>query len=744
MSYREYYEFLWDGIEGRAVAARTDDTGAPVDQKFFVWPDQAEDLYAFTEANADRDLYTSVSLFRANRAKKGVVGATTCVHGDADTFNVADARLEPSMIVHTSEGKTHLYWKIIDSTDPHQIEELAHGVSAAHPKDATGFDDGWAINKLLRVPGTTNTGYSNPKSKKYVRGADANEVTVEFTGAEYTLEEFAEAYPPVAELVLEDKNLPDALPSLAEALNSITSSTVLLDLLDHGHSRQNLDRSDALFLLENECFRLGATDEATFVICQSSKVNKFQQDGKANADELLWKDVLRARAKVGVSEVYEDDDDDVVVTVQPQKKDAAIDFLTAEEKDNLRPTFISEYLAWASSKTDAAHDYHIASAFTVLSTVFSDYGHAVPKWGKTNLNLWFMVLGETTRSRKSTARGQMLKFISALSDDDLYTYDLGSDFTPEALDNALLERPNRSALVHRDEFQGFLREMDQKAYLAGAKQKLTEIYDGHVSGKLRATGENKRRASVETSLVLFAMGIRDQVAASMTQEDFQSGFLTRFIYVEAPAPKRTRSNDWVPQADITEVKEGDKVFEALVHQLDVARSHWDSFVPADGPTTPVPCTPEAWERLWKFSSDVLDAAEGQHRHAIIEASSQRLTTSILKAATLLAMYECCDEVELSHMLAAINYCSTWFLHMVSMANRVSESVWERKQEEVIEYIMARGGTAYQDTTYAKFRKELRTREFLEILDALKQAGVLQTAINETNKRAVLTVLDPAA
>jgi hypothetical protein len=337
----------------------------------------------------------------------------------------------------------------------------------------------------------------------------------------------------------------------------------------------------------------------------------------------------------------------------------------------------------------------------------------------------------------------MLSFIRALSDDDSYMYDLGSDFTPEALDNALLDRPNRSGLVHRDEIQGWLKELEQKAYMAGAKQKLTEIYDGHVSGKLRATGEQKRRASVNVSLSLFAMGIRTQVAAYLDQEDFQSGFLTRFIYVEADAPQRTKDSDRIKQADPNEAKEGDPIFTELVQRLETSRDHWNSFVPVDGHTVPVLCTPEAWERLNHFITDVLDAAEGHERHDIIDASSQRLTQSILKAATLLAMFDCCDEVELSHMLAAINYCASWFLHMVSMANRISASAWERRQSQVEQFVAEKGGTCTWESAYKKFKSDLKYREFQEIVQALEESGVLRAFVDD-KKRRYLELVDGEA
>jgi hypothetical protein len=721
----EFFRFLHRDNRGLAVIALLGSSGQLTNQKFFSWPEQAEQMLAYCAANAGKDVYTSGTLFRGTRARKTNAKAVSFVHADADTFNVADARVPPSMIVHSSPGKTQLWWLLEDTSDPDKIEPLSHAVSLAHPKKGTGLDDGWAVNKLMRVPGTTNLKYETPHT-----------VTMEITGHTYTLAGFSEAYPPAPEATTASRPMGD-LPTRGAALATLKASPGLMQLLNKKDA-SGVNRSDGLFLLEQELFRCGATDEVAFVICKDHPFNKFEADGKYNADEKLWDDIQRARHKSELAPAGPDtvEVQNAEVTVEPTKKHKMVDFLTAEEKDRMAATFVDDYVEWARSKTDAAHEYHVAGAFTLLSTIFSDYGHAIPKFGRLPLNLWFMVLGSTTRSRKSTTKDMMLRFIEALGDEENYRYDLGSDFTAEALDNALLDRPNRSALLNRDEVHGLLHEMRSKAYMSGMSQKMTDIYGGKVSGKLRATGEQKRRASVNTSLVLYMMGIKDQVAEVLSEEDFQSGFLTRFIYVMAEAPKRTPESDYLQQADLSEVKQGDPVFTDLLNRLKTAREHWDSFVEVDGPTQAVPCAPDAWARLNKFIVDVLDAAEGQEKSGIIEASSQRLTLSILKSATLLAMFDCCDTVELPHMLAAINYCSTWFVHMVEMANEVSSSLWRKKQKAIEDLLLAKGGEVKWEVVYKAMNRQMdmRPRDFAEVITAMQESGVVNPRIDDKKAR----------
>lgn len=732
---KEFFQAVFQDGSGKLCLSLLDSERNPTIQHFLSWPEQADEAVDYVLAHADKDLYFTPTLFMAPNARRASAQWTSVVYGDADTCPVDSLLLLPSIVVHTSAEKTHVYWHIDGLKDPNEAEAWSHGVSIAHPKAETGFDNGWAANKLLRVPGTSNTKYSDPDSDDYIEGYEPFTVNAAYTGAVYTADEFGAAYKQADVQTILNKDMGE-IPSYTEALNSLTNVTQdLLDLISRSYEKRQKG-SEALFLLQQELFRLGATDEATFAICKQSGLNKFVRDGRGNADELLWGDVLRARSKSELE--FRDGTEPKVtrVTVQPEAKAKEIDFLTKEEKANLKRTFIDEYKTWAASKTDAAAEYHVASAFMILSMIFSDFGHAIPDFGKLPLNLWFMVLGDTTRSRKSTTKKQMLRTLWALQRDGEYHYDLGSDFTGEGLTSELLQRANRSSLIHVDEAQDFIVGLDRKPYLAGLRGQMTELYDGHVNGKLRATGAVKAASTAEISLGMFMMGIRDQLASVLTTEDFQSGFLTRFIYVEAEPPPRTKETDKIRQASKQDQVK-DFVFEGFVAKLDEARAHWESLTGGgSNPTIAVPCTDEAMERLNEFVTALLDEAEGTERSGIVQASSQRLSLSILKAATLIGMSEMKDEVELDDMLAAINYCGSWFMHLVKMTTKVSESNWSRRMNSIEEFVVEHGGSVEWEKTYRNFRGDLKTREFVEVIQALEEAGIVKVVWEnpEANKK----------
>ena len=733
--YKDFFTNVWGELKGQVDIARLNSDGELKNHRFFAWPEQAEDIYAYVEKYQDEDVYFTPVLFRAPKRQRVVAGQAQVVYGDADTFDLDNILLEPSIIVHTSDGKTHLYWLLSDVQDAQLCETLSHSVSVAHPKKETGFDDGWSCTKLLRVPGTRNRKYSGEADKGY-------EVHAEYTGCVYTEEEFSAVYPLVPEYTFEFAPFPEKeLMNYAEALGSIKGSLELENLLNTPAYEKNGSGSEALYKLYCELFRLGATDEATYVIVERSALNKWKRDGHRNPGELLWADIQRARAKE--STVIEGDeeeyDEDTTITVAPRPKPKGYDFLTPFEKENLDRTFVDEYLTWAKTKTDAAEQYHIAGAFTILACVFADFGHAAPKWGDLQLNLWFMVLGSTTLSRKSTTKSLMMKCIEALEAED-YNYDLGSKFTAEGLDEALRAGANRSALLHMDEIQGFMRTVDTKAYMAGIKPELTEVYDGKVTGKLRASGEDKdkKRKGARVALNLFTMGIKDQLADYLSIEDFQSGFLTRFVYVIAEAPQRTAESDYVPQQNSMERNATDPTYNGMIAKLREMRETWESWSDPNGATIPVPCTEEAWERWNKFITDALDAAQAQSRSAVLEAAASRLNNSVLKAATLLAMSDGCDEVDLRHMLSAINYCGQWFEHLVEMTNRISDSDWKRQQDKLTAIIESKGGEITWEMAFRQFNADMKYKQFLELVQSMEEAGLLIFQKEKKRRTLILT------
>jgi hypothetical protein len=561
-------------------------------------------------------------------------------------------------------------------------------------------------------------------------------------GQIYSIQELQDVYgdvevEPIRELA--NLELPAEFPQLIEVMARLQSSPEIIGLYMEQPSA-NADMSKLLWKLEIELFKQGLTPEEVFIVAKHAKCNKYHsplRPKRLDADGDLWREVQRAQQASGEVAPAEG----IVVSIdeesKPQRVTELAKFLTEDEVYNVRvqKSFVDDYCDWALAKTDAALPYQIASAFTVLSSVFSDIGYAVPKYGKMGLNLWFMVLGETTLTRKSTSRNLMLRVVREFEKFSGYQIDIGSDATPEGVTGILAERDGKTSLLHRDEVQGMFKDFINKTYMASAAERFTELYDGHVPVVIRSGKGKSQTERAETNFLMYLMGITSKVADVLTTEYFRSGFLARFIYVLADTPPRTKKSEDIRQADEYEVIVKDVALEKLVKGLYESVTFWQK--KGSPSPRPVRLSEPALERFNQYKWEMGEFAENHPEHESIEPSRQRLALSVWKCAILLAMYDRQEEVKLIHMLTAIRYSEDWFNNLVKMASAISASEWQRDVDKLEALVMDRGGKIRYEEAYRKFNNK-RKREFDEMVQALHSQARVQIVVE--NRKSYLEAI----
>lgn len=729
MNIDEFIPAVLGSGAGYATLVTKDSKGVPTVQKFFSYPDEAEDMVAYADKFSEEDVYFSPILYYEERRIRENAKSVSAVYADADTCNPSNFRLQPSISVETSKDRWHAYWVLDGEADPQRVANIAKKIAYAH-RDQGCDVSGWNPTKLLRVAGTSNLKYE-----------ESFRVTATTTGEIYSIEDIEKAYEDVqVESVPELANapLPEQTPELMKVLSKIASNRELLSLYMEEPS-PNADMSKMLWRLELELFRQGLTAEEVFTVAKHSKCNKYHHPSRPkrfDADGDLWREVQRAQQSFAQGQTIEPLEDN---SADFEKK---IDFLSASERELVAgtPTFIDKYCQWAKKKTDGAIEYQIAGAFTILSAAFSDIGAAAPKYGKMGLNLWFMLLGETTRSRKSTSRSLMLKMLTAYERLVGYQIDIGSNATGEALVKHLAGRDKMTSLFHRDEVQGMFKEFVTKTYMAAAADQYTELYDGKVPVMLRSTGANTgikalQTDRAETNFIMYLMGITSKVAEILTVDYFRSGFLARFIYVVADAPERTRESEDLQQATEYASFVQDDEMEALVRTIYESAVWWQK---KGGPfPRPVFMSQEALDRFNQFKWEMGDYTSGHPNEESIEPSRQRLALSAWKIAVLLAMYERSESVEIRHVLIAIHYSEQWFTNLVRMAGAISASEWQREVDSLENLIATRGGRIRYEEAFKKFGDK-KKREFDEMIESLHSQARINIVF-EGNKRFLETV-----
>jgi len=722
---KDFLETILGASAGYATIVTKDAKGVPTVQKFFSYPDELDEMAEYAIAHKEEDVYFSPIVYYEQRRIRENAKSVAVIYADADTCNPTNFRIEPSVVVETSKDRWHTYWILDASSEPNRVAMLAKQIAYAH-RDQGCDVSGWNPTKLLRVSDTSNLKY------------DASQpVTAVTNGLIYSIEEIEKAYADVVvDKVLEPSNdpLPEVTTDVMSVLAKISSNKEILSLyIDE--PTPNADLSKMLWKMEMELFRQGITAEEVFVVAKHAKCNKYHSPNRPrrfDADGDLWREVLRARdsfiANSANSEPLED--------AEADEETRKVDFLSVEEREYVanNRTFIDDYIDWAQRKTDGAVDYQIAGAFTILSSAFSDIGCAAPKYGKMGLNLWFMLLGETTRSRKSTSRNLMLRMLTAYEKFVGYQIDIGSNATGEALVKHLSGRDKLTSLFHRDEVQGLFREFVTKTYMAAAADQYTELYDGKVPVMLRSTGaQNGVKAlqteRAETNFIMYLMGITSKVAEILTVDYFRSGFLARFIYVVADAPERSRESEDLAQANEYETIVRDEEMERIIRSVYDSALWWQK----KGGVFPRPIflTDEALSRFNAFKWEMGNFTNGHPNEESIEPSRQRLALSVWKCSVLLALYDRSEKVETHHLAIAIHYAEGWFKNLIRMAGAISASEWQRDVDGLEAAILSKGGRMRYEEAYKKFSNK-RKREFDEMVDALRSQARLKVFV-EGNK-----------
>lgn len=649
-------------------------------ERFFQWPSQLPDMISYIHSiRDDHNVYFCPQTFedlnfrRQNDGKgprvKENIKECPVVWSDLDSCSPSALLVRPSIILETSYQRFQALWILEDADDGLIAEAISKRIAYAHAHE--GADrSGWDLTQLLRVPGTVNHKYEARIPVQITSISDAVYRATDF-----------EIYPQV---VIEQKlqlPLPEPLEESAEQIvtrlgNRIGAQARQLFYVAPRPGEFSEGWSGALWKLIMLLFEAELSREEVFHICKQAACNKYVRDNLSQ--EELWKDIVRG---------YVQYQENIKTTIIPEM--ATVELLTASEVEIVkkRRTFVERYIEWASGLGDAAVQYHQAGAFIILSALLAGKVVLPTSFGNIVPNLWFMILADTTITRKSTAMDIATDLLIEVDSDVI----MATDGSIEGLLTGLSMRPGRPSIFLRDEFSGLLEAMTKKDYMAGMAETLTKLYDGKYSKRIL------RKESIEIKdpvLILFAGGIRNRIQQLLTLDHVSSGFMPRFVYITA-------------ESDISRVKPiGPPIVrdmsgrEALLKEMQDIGIHYNQLQPVDGfrvgapPRINAELTTPAWLRFNKFEADMLKAGHSSDKPEILSPVYDRLGKSVLKAAVLLAASEQRTHdvvVHEEHILHALFYASGWREYAIEVINGVGKSTYERDIERILEAVKRRPG-----------------------------------------------------
>lgn len=716
----------------------TSPSSGPTDLHFFSWPSQKDNLVAFCLANHKSDIYTSAALYKTKGSRKASsIAHQWAAYADADTLDLTKVKAEPTMVVRTSPGRHHLYW-VTEADDPARLTAVSRTIAHTHAAD--GCDKGgWDAGQLLRVPGSANNKY------RLFDGSPV-EVTLTNQGAPYGIAKLEEIYPAsaVPAPTTEPSDMPPRdtwhnTPAVLKEVQEIFLYEPDIEDMFTTKLRPGQDRSATMWRFLGMLSRYGTSRPTAMYLAWEAPFNKYRIENRSEED--LWAELCRAYDEPGnkpVTTSIQAAERELLDATEdnPQRKAQrvadAVQLLTPGERAKVpTDTFVDRFVEWAKTCTDAPEIYHRSGALMILTSIFGEFGRCPVPHGEANLTLWFMILGPTTRARKTTSMNLATDMLADLQN-KRYQYLLGSDVTAEALNVVLPKKDGRTSVFFRDEAHGLFTEQDKKHYMTGLREKFTDLFGGRVPVALRAStmgtfgksddDEDSDLPSVKirTNFVMYLAGTTDQTAQALTIKDYQSGHLARFITAVADPPPMTRASMYTAQYDGSD-EAFDGARHSLVTLLDDARDFWQQITPP-GALKFVHFDDDAWDRLQDTQWQLLEPTKDTEMEELMSATAKRMGDCVMKTCILLAMVERKTKVNMIHVYKAMELAEEWYSNALNIAGRIMYSSWSGFQNEMISMIRGRLDGVTQAEIYARFRNKMQEKEIESALNVITKAG----------------------
>lgn len=701
-----FFKMLLGKNTGYLCLARSSTT--EWEEEFFRYPEELPKAIEYANRYYQYNLYFCPQLLKAKRRVKQNVSVAPVMWSDLDDCSPDELKVQPSIVIESSPNRYQAYWLLENELmDPFDVEDLCRRFAYFY-KDKGVDSSGWDLTQLLRIPYSSNFKY-----KKIDVMAVPEVKVLKVSKDLFKIEDF-DYLPKFQDYIYADVPMPD-LNNLQDGRKLLeernrTLNPKIWEMMTKEHEEHTW--STALWNLEMLLFENGFDRVEVFSIVQNASCNKYERDGRPAF--ALWKEVLRCEAKYISQE-----------SLITGKYEPLTPLLTDEELEtikNLPKTFVEEYITWASTLGDAAPQYHQAGAFVILSTLMCGSLYLPTSFGKVFTNLWFMILADTTLTRKSTAMDIAMDLLEEVNDDVI----AATDGSLEGLLGSLSLRPGRPSIFLKDEFSGLVDSIAKKDYMAGMAEMLTKLYDGKLQKRIL------KREVVEVKdprLIIFGGGIKDKVTGSLTLEHIGSGFIPRFVFITAESDV-TRIKPIGPPSSRNNLQR-----TILIKKLEEIRKHYNPVKPLMISKNDIQAAPndieatltdDAWIRYNKFETDMVELGV---KHNVPEAMTpmyDRLAKSVLKCAVLIAGSRNTETsevvVELSDMLRAIGYGTHWKTFADDIVSNVGKSDFEKITDRVYKHINARKAGVPKSTVMRYYR--LSARDMSAVLDTLEQRALI--------------------
>ncbi len=703
----KFFDFLFEERAGFiSIAHAPRDNKNKFQEKFFAWPEQREGMGAYIDSiTSGNNVWFSVNLFRRPKRSRDFAVPTRLVWADCDLCNPGDITPAPQCRIESSPRRYQAFWRLDELVDAEKAQDLSRRIAYGYAEH--GVDkSGWDIEQLLRVPFTYNYKYDDGQTQiPEVKLLSAFEALLPVAVFEGT------TVPTVEEAIADGDPMPDVmqLPDVHQVIYKYQNPLRRTPFFETFSEEPASDWSASMWLLINTCLEVGMTTEETFAVALESKCNKYERDERPIS--YLWKEVLKAELK----------------QKQIQLIAGEADVLKLPELYEGDPpeSIIDQYKDWATEATDAVPEYHELACTILLSSLLSSGLFLNTSFGKVWPNVWGLILGDSTLTRKTTAMKMAMEFVSDI-DRELV---VATDGSVEGVLTAIASRPNQVSVFYKDEVAGFIDSINRKDYLAGMPETLTQLYDVPEFFTRRLRKETI--TITKPVFIFFGGGIRDKMYGILNDEFVLSGFLPRFLIVGG-------------DADLTKIRAAAPLIPDLGEKRRLLRERFTELyltyteetqieVPDANTSFGIPTlteaflTPEAWEYFQEIQMSMARTAAESSHQMVAQPSFDRLAWSAMKMAMLYATTEQEPDdgkiiVSKRNMEVAAYYVQKWGRHTVDLIQNVGRSTNQRLVQRVYQHIRRRPGCTRSEVSR---HHHLSKKELDLILETLQDRGQIR-------------------
>jgi putative DNA primase/helicase len=346
--------------------------------------------------------------------------------------------------------------------------------------------------------------------------------------------------------------------------------------------------------------------------------------------------------------------------------------------------YLTRWIKYAAKRTDAAYEYHEAVALIQLAAATPNLrAHLAQSAYGLAGNLYLLIIGDSTVSRKSTSARFAHQIIEKAIPDSL----CADQMSTEGLIETLSSRPADSTTWYVDEFADLLKKLHTRSYMAGIEGLILNVYDGANYTHRRHTKRSKSGIKLEDvdqieSPHLSILGATTpSIFQTITHSDVTSGLLPRFAIV-FPKNKPVRKPFFVLPADAKAERDDFENWLRPLHSWSMEKCHEVNFAE------------NTLEKLDRFAAEIeRNPPDSDIKRTMLE----RLNAMVHKLAMLVAAGHpgvIKNPAELTVTIedaaAAIKIARRWQHDALLFAERIGQNDFERTVESCLRVVVERG------------------------------------------------------